>query len=58
MDPLSHTLSGVIRVGVNVADPLSRTPSGAALAPTKITTTDLVHGQIFAQVGKLAISRS
>jgi hypothetical protein len=55
MDPLSHTLSGVIRVGVNV---ISRTPSGAALAPTKITTADLVHGQIFAQVGKLTISRS
>ena len=36
MDPLSHTLSGVIRVGVNVADPLSRAPSGAALAPPKL----------------------
>jgi hypothetical protein len=44
---LSYTQWG-IRVGVNVADPLSRAPSEAALALTKITTIDRVHGQIFA----------
>jgi hypothetical protein len=39
---LSYTQWG-IRVGVNVEDPLSHAPSGAALAPTKITTTDRVY---------------